>query len=210
MRSSKILNLVIKDWNLFRISDFGFRISFRRSSTIFAFMAVMMTTPLPIRAQETDTPPTLNRAAQYFLGDKDEILISINIWGFVRKPGQYLVPRHTDLISLMSFAGGPIDGAKLSEVRIIRDATRYAGKNGDNAKNGKNGKQPRQAVVNVDVKRFIETGRGGLIPPLQAGDTIVIKESSGHKFRNFLGFSSIIGILAAGASIAVIIDRVAR
>ena len=165
-----------------------------------------------MRAQETDSPPTLNRAAQYFLGDKDQILISINIWVYVRKPGQYLVPRHTDLISLMSFAGGPIDGAKLSEVRIIRDATRYAGKNGNNAnaKNGKNGKYPRQSVVNVDVKRFIETGRGGLIPPLQAGDTIVIKESGGHKFRNFLGFSSIIGILAAGASIAVIIDRVAR
>ena len=163
-----------------------------------------------LRSQETQPPVTLNRAAQYFLGDKDEILISINIWGYVRKPGQYLVPRHTDLISLMSFAGGPIDGAKLSEVRIIRDATRYAGKNGNNAKNGKNGKHPRQSIVNVDVKRFIETGRGGLIPPLQAGDTIVIKESGGHRFRNFLGFSSIIGILAAGASIAVIISQVSR
>ena len=56
-------------------------------------------------AQEEKSYP---RGAQYFLGTDDQLLIKVNVWGFVAKPGQYLVPSGTDLISLISFAGGPM------------------------------------------------------------------------------------------------------
>ena len=70
-------------------------------------------------AQETDPRdeppggPIQHRGAQYFLGAADELLMRVNIWGFVRKPGQYMVPTDTDLICLMSFAGGPAEQAKI-------------------------------------------------------------------------------------------------
>ena len=59
-------------------------------------------------------------AAQYYLGENDEILVPVNIWGFVRLPGQYFVPNNTDLISLLSFAGGPTEDAKISNIIDIK------------------------------------------------------------------------------------------
>ncbi|MFQ5640228.1 MAG: hypothetical protein ACE5IR_19790, partial [bacterium] len=78
----------------------------------------LVSVPADLWAQEKETGNFLNRASQYYLGGKDEILIKVNVWGLVGGPGQYLVPRHTDLISLISFAGGPQEGANLSKVRI--------------------------------------------------------------------------------------------
>lgn len=50
------------------------------------------------RAQEMGEKYFLrDRAAQYYLGRKDEVLIKVNVWGFVQKPDQYLVPKDTDL-----------------------------------------------------------------------------------------------------------------
>ena len=44
----------------------------------------------------------------------------VNIWGFVQKPGRYEVPSSTGLIQLISFAGGPVQYAKLDEVKLTR------------------------------------------------------------------------------------------
>lgn len=138
-----------------------------------------------------------NQASQYYLGDKDEILIKVNIWGYIRKPGQYMVPRNTDLISLISFAGGPTEGARLDDVKLIRENLK--------GQNGKNNHQ--QNIVSVDVKKYIETGNSNIIPPLTPNDTVVIHQSFGNKVQKFLGIGSVFGIIAAGASVALIIDR---
>ncbi len=151
-------------------------------------------------AQESDFN-AFNRASQYFLGQKDEILIKVNIWGYVQKPGQYLVPRHTDLISLISFAGGPKNGANLSDVRIIRDGVN------DQSDNGHNGHQEKASILSVNVKNYLETGRLGLIPTVQAGDTILIPQTFGNKFRNFLGVTSVVGLIAATATLIFAIER---
>src|SRR5512137_1114107 len=81
---------------------------------------------------------SIDRAAQYYLGTSDELLIPVNIWGFVQKPGQYMVPDNTDLVALLSFAGGPNENARLNEIRIIRN----------DPKRG-------NLVYKIDVKKFV-------------------------------------------------------
>jgi len=157
-----------------------------------------------VRGQETSAPTFLNGAAQYYLGDKDQILMNVNVWGFVRKPGQYVVPRHTDLISLISFAGGPIKGANLEKVKIIRAGNIATRAIGVGRPNGKKSPAQRVPIFEVDVKRYTERGRISEIPILQAGDTVILPETGGNKFRNFLGFSGILSILAATASVVLI------
>ncbi len=182
--------------------------------TSLAVIALIMFLPqFELFAQETSSPNFLSGAAQYYLGDKDQILMNVNVWGFVRKPGQYVVPRHTDLISLISFAGGPIEGANLTKVRIIRGgegAVQNAAIESNNGRNGKNGSAHRVPILEVNVKQFTEGGQLSKIPILQAGDTVILPQSGGHKFRNFLGFNSILSIIAAGASVALIIDRLGK
>jgi len=120
------------------------------------------------------------RGAQYFLGTDDQLLIKVNIWGFVAKPGQYLVPSDTDLISLISFAGGPRDGAKLSSIKLIRADKR----------------QKKEAVVlDIDVKKYIKHGEDSLIPQLLPGDTIIVSGSAWYHIGNFISFITKIAAL---------------
>ena len=157
-------------------------------------------------AQESQQSTSFNRGgAQYILGDRDEILMNVNVWGYVLKPGQYLVPRHTDLITLISFAGGPREGANLGTVRIIREST-TALTNG----NARNGHEKKVPILTVNVNDHIKKGKPGALPVLRAGDTVIITESSGHKFQKVLGFNSVFGVVATLASIAIIVDRLSN
>ena len=61
-----------------------------------------------------------SNAAYYFISKPGEITMSINLWGYVRNPGRYEVPISTDLIQLLSYAGGPNADANLGTVKISR------------------------------------------------------------------------------------------
>ena len=116
-----------------------------------------------------------DRPAQYILGGADMLLINVNLWGHIQRPGIYSVPSSYSLIDLISSAGGPKETARLSDVRIIRS---------------------NQQVINVDVERFIKTGDSDLLPLLQPGDTIVISGSAYDVFTRFLGIVRDIAIIA--------------
>jgi len=178
------------------------KISILLFSLVLAFVVLSFSN---VFAQENQQSTSFNRGAQYILGDRDEILMNVNVWGYVLRPGQYLVPRHTDLITLISFAGGPREGADLGEVKIIRESTAVL-TNG----NATNGHEIKVPILIVNVNDHIEKGKSGVLPALRAGDTVIITESSGSKFQKFLGFNSILSIIAATASIALIIDILSR
>ncbi|MGH7600898.1 MAG: SLBB domain-containing protein, partial [bacterium] len=132
--------------------------------------------PALVSAQDEGEQPDLgrSRAAQYYLGEQDELLIKVNIWGLVRRPGQYMVPKDTDLISLISFAGGPVEQARMKKIKIIRSSRPAAMSNG--ASSGANANEmmlastasrgnaalnasstPAQQVMEVNVKKYLET-----------------------------------------------------
>ena len=118
-----------------------------------------------------------NSAAQYYLGSEDELLKKVNVWGFVHKPGQYLVPSDTDLISLLSFVGGPLENANLKNIKLIR-----------------NNKNPGE-VLKINVKKFIKNGNAQLIPALLPGDTIIVSASKFHYVNKALEFTTRIGMI---------------
>ena len=149
-------------------------------------------------AQDTGLSNMMNRASQYQLGDKDQILMNVNVWGFVRRPGQYLVPRNTDLITLISFAGGPVEGSNLSKVQIVRGGELLGATDGNDGK---------VSIVHADVKDKLKTGYVGKIPLLSAGDTVIIPQSTGNKVQKFFGVNSLFTVITAVASVALIIDR---
>lgn len=165
-------------------------------------------------AEVDETKPhgaTPYRGAQYFLGEQDELLMRVNIWGFVRKPGQYMVPTDTDLISLISFAGGPVEQAKVKAVKIVRaneaalnpTSTNHGAPGGVNQKHVAPGaslaeKKSAEAtlVLQVDVKKFLQTGDRALIPALRPGDTIVVEGSAFNTVNKVLDFASKVAVVA--------------
>lgn len=173
-----------------------------------ALLVSLILKPVPGFGQASERTPVQSRAAQYYLGDKDQILMNVNVWGYVAKPGQYVVPRNTDLISLISFAGGPKEGANLTHVRIVRGGELETGQTDPYSVNGKPGKgagaDTRVTILDVDVKGNLSSGAIAAIPILKGGDTVLVPQTFGSKFKNAVGVSSLVGILAAATSVVLI------
>ncbi len=56
----------------------------------------------------------------YNYGDKDGVNIYVNIWGYVKFPGKYLIPKGSTIVDLISYGGGPLTDAKLEDIRLFR------------------------------------------------------------------------------------------
>ena len=101
--------------------------------------------------------------AVYDLSDPSGINIEVNLWGFVRYPGRYIVPYNTTFVDLMSFSGGPIETSNLEEIRILRPA-----KDSTNSKN---------TIIKLNYEDLLwgDKIKQSKInnPVLQAGDIIV-------------------------------------
>lgn len=53
-------------------------------------------------------------------GNKDKVNIDVNVWGYVKFPGKYLIPRGSTIMDLISFSGGPLTESKLEDIRLLR------------------------------------------------------------------------------------------
>lgn len=113
-------------------------------------------------AQDTPSiiPSTTSSAYSYSgtMGDEEQLRIYTQIWGQVQKPGFYLVPDDTDLLTLLSLAGGPTENAKLSKIRIVRPSQ----------------ENEQGEVIWLNLKNYLDTGNYDIIPVLRAGDTVVV------------------------------------
>lgn len=130
-----------------------------------------------------------NRGAQYYLGHEDELLIKVNVWGFVARPGQYLVPSDTDLISLLSFVGGPTENANLKKIKIVRT------------------NKDEEKVIKVNVKSYLNSGKHGIIPDLLPGDTIIVPSSRMYLVNKFFEYASRVAIVIQMAWYVTLINN---
>ncbi len=104
-------------------------------------------------------PAARTDASRYVLSAKsDALLMTVKVWGEVQKPGLYDVPIGTDLVELISSAGGPTSRAKLSKVKIIREAT--------------NGSKSTVSIINI--KEYLDTGNAENIVEIKSNDTVVV------------------------------------
>ena len=128
--------------------------------------------PTPGSAQlESGIGPALTGASQasyYFISKSGEITMPINLWGYVKNPGRYEVPISTDLVQLLSFAGGPLADADLTDVKITRVMRRDT--------------QIHKVEYTVNLKHLDKIDEMAL--NLQAGDTILI-DNIPFQWRDF-------------------------
>jgi hypothetical protein len=46
--------------------------------------------------------------------------IKVQLWGYVKYPGYYVVPANSNLNDILSYAGGPLEDAMMNDVRVYR------------------------------------------------------------------------------------------
>ena len=147
---------------------------------IMLFLIFLMFSSV-ILAQIEGVTSAYNPASIYLysgtLAGTEQLKIKTYIWGQVQKPGLYIVPDNTDLLTLISSAGGPTENAKLSKIRIIRTT-----EEGDK-------------VIWVNIKKYLETGNPDLIPILKPGDTVVVSGSTYYAFTKAVDWLAQIAII---------------
>ncbi len=100
----------------------------------------------------------------YVFPSHDQVLMEVQLWGHISKPGLYQVPLKTDLVKLISLAGGPLSSANLKRIIILRK--------GENK------------VVDINKVLYDQEEKVYLEP----GDVVIVPENISSRFKDFIYF----------------------
>jgi protein involved in polysaccharide export with SLBB domain len=129
-------------------------------------------------------------AAHYQVEDiPGELKINVNIWGYINYPGRYEIPISTNLVQILTLAGGPKTHALMDEILIYRV-----------------GKDGRRVVLEVDLEDPENINESDIL--LRNEDTIVIDYSAIVTWNEIFGI--VATPLAVAASILVLVREVNR
>lgn len=56
----------------------------------------------------------------YDFSDPSAINIKVQVWGYVRFPGYYIIPARSNINDLISLSGGPTEDALMEDIRVLR------------------------------------------------------------------------------------------
>jgi hypothetical protein len=152
----------------------------------FATIAVGATMSAQVSTQaelNTSKQADLGRPGYFVYAKPFEVTMDVNLWGEVRQQGVYVISTSTDIIQLLSYAGGPQEKSNLEDVLVYRAS----------------GKKDVKARVlkNVNVKEILE---GKSEPfPLAPGDMVVVK-----RIPETLSFVEVLTVVNTVATLAVL------
>jgi len=139
----------------------------------------------------TSPPPQASQPSYYYIAKPGELTMQVNLWGDVQKPGRYEVPVNTDLVQLLSLAGGPTREADLSEVVISRIS--------------KASPVPVKQQVKVNLEDFFKTDEAKLA--LQPGDAIYVNYVTRLNIRDVITVVSAVALVTAAVAQVMYISK---
>ncbi len=147
------------------------------------FLVILLVTVFCLNAQtESTTTTSYNTGSVYMysgtLEGTELLKIKTYVWGQVRRPGLFIVPDDTDLLTLISSAGGPTENANMTKIRIIRQV-----------------EGEEEKVIWVNLQEYIDKGDYTLIPRLQPGDTVIVSGSAYYAFTKAVAWISQIAVI---------------
>lgn len=93
--------------------------------TFFISLFIIACTALSYSQDDVQIGSNLNNYRQtqgglFDYSDPSGINIKVQLWGYVKYPGYYVVPAKSTINDLLSFAGGPQEDAMMEDIRIFR------------------------------------------------------------------------------------------
>jgi protein involved in polysaccharide export with SLBB domain len=127
---------------------------------------------------------------QYIVSEEQKLQIAVHIWGEVNRPGQYIVQDGTNVLELISLAGGPTEFSNLSNIKLTREYVNQKKFNNPN-------KQVfvKKQLIKIDLKKYLEKNTSQSIPILQPGDVIKINRNLWSKWQTVIRVVSQVAIV---------------
>ncbi|MGE5811338.1 MAG: hypothetical protein ACM339_07545 [Ignavibacteria bacterium] len=112
-------------------------------------------------------------ASVYDLSNPAGVNIEVNLWGFLRNPGRYIIPYNSTLLDLLSFSGGTMEDSNLKEIRILRP--------------GNDSLKTKSKIIKINYEDYLwddDIKQVKLVNPvLQSGDVVVVMQEERYSFR---------------------------
>lgn len=131
---------------------------------------------------------TAQEREQYILGETKRLEILVHVMGEVATPGEYRVPDNTNVLELISKAGGPTNFARLSGVVLKRGV-------GTSAPAHSSRNQGR--VMKVNLEEYLTKENSGPVPVLQPGDVVTVPSNSWSTWKTIFGIARDISVVAS-------------
>ncbi len=157
--------------------------SFYKIFILFSIFTMAICADSYAQLDQTRMAPSLQSGsnANYYYAKPGDITILVSVWGAVQRPGVYEVSSSTDLVRILSLAGGPVQYAKMKRVRIIR-----LQKSEDGVK---------RQELNVNLKDFTDVKDRQLV--LYPGDTVIVEKTAWFSIKDVVASFSTVAIFTA-------------
>jgi polysaccharide export outer membrane protein len=132
----------------------------------------------PLFCQDETGKASQSAGHYIYLGEGDELLMNVQIWGQVKNPGLYSLPEESDIATLLSLAGGPTENADLSGIKVIRKG------------------MERDSLFSVNLKKALLGGEKEKTM-LEPGDIVEIMPSKFYSFSTFVRFITQVTMVVA-------------
>ena len=151
---------------------------------IYRYLILMILLGVISAQDKSDLAPTFTdfqiSSERYMTDDKGNIMMYVNIWGHVSSPGHVLVYEGIDMATLLSWVGGPMNGADLKNVKLFREV---ADKNG-------------RIAYDLNFNNFIKNGDRSEFIEIKPNDTIIIPRTNFNYFLSHVGtINTLLGLL---------------
>ena len=148
------------------------------------FIILLMSVQLTAQYQSNEnivTKPQYNVSSERFFTDESgTILMNINVWGHVNRPGRHMVFDGIDIATLLSVVGGPKSGAELNKVKIFREVPDENG----------------QIIYTINIAKFLKTGDRSEFIKIMPNDTFIIPQKTSSYMMGQVGtINTVLSIL---------------
>ena len=108
---------------------------------------------------------------RFFTDESGIILMNVNVWGHINKPGRHMVFDGIDIATLLSVVGGPKSGAQLKKVKIFREVLDGNGK----------------LTYTINLTKFLKTGDRSEFIKIMPNDTFIIDQKTSSYVMSQMG-----------------------
>lgn len=140
----------------------------------------------------------------YLMGEEKNLDIIVHIWGEVKNPGEKRVPDGTNVLELISKAGGPTEYSSLSRVILFSNHALHQELTANPPTNSSLEKFIREDLeklrqtgkVELNINKYLRHGQSRNIPRLLPGDVVNVKRNTWYTWQTVVRVASQMAIVA--------------
>ncbi len=138
---------------------------------------------------------------KYIFGTEQKLEMIVHVFGEVRQPGEFRVDDNTNVLELISKAGGPTQFSNLAGIRITRFGLI------DSASKGNDGKSARSAgsnykfgkrIIKINIDDYLnDDNYRDRMPILHPGDVVFVPRNNWYRWRNIVGVARDLSVIVS-------------